>query len=32
MQTRAQLYELLGYDDYTRLDAELGRLGETGQA
>jgi methylisocitrate lyase len=31
MQTRAQLYELLGYDDYTRLDAELGRLGE-GQA
>jgi methylisocitrate lyase len=32
MQTRAQLYDLLGYDDYTRLDAELGRLGETGQA
>jgi len=25
MQSRAQLYELLGYDDYTRLDAELGR-------
>jgi methylisocitrate lyase len=23
MQSRAQLYELLGYDDYTRLDTEL---------
>lgn len=26
MQTRAQLYELLGYDAYTRLDAELSQL------
>jgi len=32
MQSRAQLYDLLGYDDYTRLDAELGGLADTGQA
>jgi methylisocitrate lyase len=32
MQSRAQLYDLLGYDDYTRLDAELARLREPGQA
>jgi methylisocitrate lyase len=31
MQTRAQLYELLGYDDYTRLDAQLAELGGGGQ-
>lgn len=28
MQSRAELYELLGYDDYTRLDAELSGKGE----
>jgi methylisocitrate lyase len=26
MQSRARLYELLGYDDYTAFDAELGEL------
>jgi methylisocitrate lyase len=26
MQSRAQLYELLGYDDYTAFDAKLGEL------
>jgi len=26
MQTRSELYELLGYEEYTRLDAELGHL------
>ena len=26
MQSRSQLYELLGYDDYTALDARLGQL------
>jgi methylisocitrate lyase len=26
MQSRAQLYELLGYDDYTEFDAKLGEL------
>jgi len=32
MQSRAQLYDLLGYDDYTQLDAELAQLPEPGQA
>jgi 2-methylisocitrate lyase-like PEP mutase family enzyme len=26
MQTRAQLYDLLGYDDYSALDARLGQV------
>jgi methylisocitrate lyase len=25
MQSRAQLYDLLGYDDYSALDARLGQ-------
>ena len=28
MQSRAELYELLGYDDYTRFDSELSGKGE----
>ena len=31
MQSRAELYDLLGYDDYTRFDAELAATGLTGQ-
>ncbi|HMK97357.1 MAG TPA: methylisocitrate lyase [Acidimicrobiales bacterium] len=32
MQSRAELYELLSYDEYTRFDFELGRLGDGGEA
>ncbi|HTW06444.1 MAG TPA: hypothetical protein VME46_02985, partial [Acidimicrobiales bacterium] len=32
MQPRSELYELLGYDEYTRLDSELGALRGTDTA